>query len=72
MSEYIDKCRCHIRSLEGGIAEATIIKNIDGNKYLADYNGVKCTAMFIPFAGRYYVDDKYGIIRDSKKYNRDR
>ena len=69
MSEYIDKCRCHIRSLEGGIAEATIIKNIEGNKYLADYNGVKCTAMFIPFAGRYYVDDKSGVIPESKYHS---
>ena len=72
MTDYIDKCKCHIYSLNGELAEATIIKKMGDNHYLADYNGVKCSAMFIPFAKRYYVDDKYGIIRDSKKYDRDR
>jgi len=40
---------------------ATIIKSIGDNLYLADYNGVKCTAIFNFFTGRYYVDDVYGI-----------
>lgn len=43
------------------LGEATIIKNIGDNLYLADYNGVKCTAIFNPFTGRYYVDDIYGL-----------
>jgi hypothetical protein len=43
------------------LGEATIIKKIGDNLYLADYNGVKCTAIFNPFAGRYYVDDVYGL-----------
>jgi hypothetical protein len=43
------------------LAEATIIKKIGDNLYLADYNGVKCTAIFNPFVGRYYVDDVYGL-----------
>jgi hypothetical protein len=47
--------------LGGKLAEATIIRKIGDNKYLAEYNGVKCTAIFNPFAGTYYVDDKYGV-----------
>lgn len=43
------------------LGEATIIKRIGDNLYLADYNGVKCTAIFNPFTGRYYVDDVYGL-----------
>ena len=43
------------------LGEATIIKSIGDNLYLADYNGVKCTAIFNPFTGRYYVDDIYGL-----------
>ena len=43
------------------LGEATIIKSIGDNLYLADYNGVKCTAIFNPFVGRYYVDDLYCV-----------
>jgi hypothetical protein len=63
----IAKCECYIYSLkdkENGrnvLAEATIIKKIGDNLYLADYNGVKCTAIFNPFVGRFYVDDVYGL-----------
>ena len=41
--------------------EAIIIKRIGDNLYMADYNGVKCTAIFNPFTGRYYVDDVHGV-----------
>jgi hypothetical protein len=63
----IAKCECYIDSLKDRkndrnvLAEATIIKKIGDNLYLADYNGVKCTAIFNPFVGRYYVDDVYGL-----------
>jgi hypothetical protein len=63
----IDKCECYIHSLKDNehgrnvLAEATIIKKIGDNLYLADYNGVKCTAIFNPFVSRYYVDDVYGL-----------
>jgi hypothetical protein len=43
------------------LGEAEIIKEIGDNLYLADVNGVKCTAIFNFFVGRYYVDDVYGI-----------
>jgi hypothetical protein len=51
------------------LGEATIIKSIGDNKYLAEYNGLKCTAIFNFFTGYYYVDDVYGVMdatHDSK------
>ena len=68
MDGYIDKCPCYIHSLKQGernvLAEATIIRRLGDNDYLADYNGVKCHAIFNPFLGRFFVDDKYGVIRE--------
>ena len=73
MSEnFIEKCPCHIHSLNGEMREATILKKIGDNQYLAEFGGVKCTAIFNPFVGAYYVDDKYGIVRDHKPRNRER
>lgn len=54
----------HIHSLAGELREASIVEKVGDNQYVAEYNGVLCTAIFNPFAGRFYVDDKYGIIRD--------
>jgi len=71
MADYIDKCECYVHSLKqdgkNTLAEATIIERLGDNDYLADYNGVKCHAIFNPFVGRYYVDDKYGVIRDKQQ-----
>jgi len=71
MEGYIDKCECYIHSLkqdgQNTLAEATIIKRLGDNDYLAQYGDVKCHAIFNPFVGRYYVDDKYGIIQDKKQ-----
>ena len=68
--DYIAKCECYIHSLkkdgQGELALATIIEKIGDNLYLADYNGVKCTAIFNIFVGRYYVDDVYGRV-DKRK-----
>ncbi len=55
----------HDRHVLGG--EAEIIKCIGDNLYLAEYNGVRCTAIFNFFTGRYYVDDVYGIV-DAEQY----
>lgn len=44
-------------------AEAEIIEHKDNNNVIAIYNGVKCTAIFNPFAGMYFVDDVYGRIK---------
>lgn len=43
------------------LGEAEIIQNLGDNLYLAEYNGVRCMAIFNPFVGRYFVDDVYGI-----------
>jgi hypothetical protein len=67
MERYIDKCECHIHSLEGALAEATILERIGDNRYVAKYGDVKCIAIFNPFVCRYYVDDKYGVIREPKE-----
>jgi hypothetical protein len=56
---HIDKCECYVHSLKKNgqcvLAEATIIKQLGNNDYLAEYNGVKCHAMFNPFVCRYYL-----------------
>jgi hypothetical protein len=72
MENHIHKCECHIHSLNGEMREATILKRVGDNDYLADYNGVKCHAIFNPFAGAYYVDDKYGIIKEPRERDRAR
>ncbi len=43
------------------LGEAEIIGKIGDNLYLASYEGVKCTAIFNPFAGCFFVDDVYGV-----------
>jgi len=47
------------------LGEAEIIKCIGDNLYLAEYNGIRCTAIFNFFTGRYYVDDVCGIRREA-------
>lgn len=49
------KARPHV------LGEAEIIECIGDNLYLAEVNGVRCTAIFNFFTGAYYVDDVYGI-----------
>jgi hypothetical protein len=46
------------------LGEAEIIKSIGDNLYLAEYNGVKCTAIFNFITGYYYVDDVYGVVKE--------
>ena len=43
------------------LGEAEIIERISDNLYLVEYNGVRSTAIFNPFIGRYFVDDVYGV-----------
>ncbi len=49
------------------LGEAEILTKIGDNRYLAEYNGVRCSAMFNPFVGRYFVDDVYGIQTDKQE-----
>ena len=60
------KAMAHIHSLEGEIREVTVLDNDGGNKYIVEYNGVKCTAIFNPFVGMLYADDKYGIVKENE------
>ena len=48
------------------LGEAEIIKSIGDNLYLAEVNGVRCTALFNFFVDRYFVDDVYGVVDDRK------
>ena len=48
------------------LGEAEIIRRIGDNLYLAEYNGVRYTAIFNPFVSRYFVDDLYGKIREGE------
>ena len=66
------KVKAYIHSLKDQtnnrhvLGDAEIIRRIGDNLYLAEINGVLCTAIFNPFVGRYFVDDLYGIV-DAKK-----
>ena len=62
--------KMHIHSLNGELQETTILKRLGDNDYLAVYNGIKCHAIYNPFVNKFYVDDKYGVIRE-KMYGRD-
>lgn len=70
MEVLILKVEAYIHSLKDKehdrhvLGEAEIIKSIGDNLYLAKYNDVKCTAIFNPFVGRYFVDDVYGVQRE--------
>lgn len=57
----------HIHSLDGELREAIIHKKLGDNDYLAEYDGVKCHAIYNPFVGKFYVDDKYGVIEEPKR-----
>lgn len=43
-------------------ATVTILEKVGNNQYIAEYRGVKYTAMFNPFSGMYYVDDIFGLL----------
>lgn len=65
------KIRAYIHSLKDQVhdrhvlGEAEIIQQIGDNLYLAEYNGIRCTAIFNIFTGAYYVDDVYGILKEA-------
>lgn len=57
------KIQARIHSLGGQFAEVTIISKKSDNDVIVDYKGVRCTAIYNIFAGCYYVDDIYGIVK---------
>lgn len=64
------KVKAYIHSLKDKtndrnvLGEAEIIESIGDNLYLAEYCGIRCTAIFNFFDGHYYVDDVYGIVHE--------
>ena len=53
------KAMAHIHSLNGEIAEITVLEKVGDNDYIVDYKGVKCHALFNWFVCEYYADDVY-------------
>lgn len=47
--------------------DVTILHEKGSNDVVAEYKGVRCTAIFNPFAGMFYVDDIYGVFPDQHK-----
>ena len=62
MNEY--KAMAHINSLNGEMAEITVLDKVGDNDYIVDYKGVKCHALFNWFVCEYYADDIYGIVKE--------
>lgn len=55
-----------IHSLKA-LGEVTILHEKNSNDVIAEYKGKRCTAVYNPFVGLYYVDDIYGILPDEHK-----
>ena len=47
--------------------EATILHEMNNNDVVAEYKGVRYTAIFNAFVCSYYVDDLYGKLPDQHK-----
>ena len=47
--------------------EVTILHEKNNNDVIAEYKGKRCTAIFNPFVGLFYVDDIYGVLTDRHK-----
>ena len=60
MKEY--KAMAHINSLNGELAEITVLEKVGDNDYIVDYKGVKCHALFNWFVCQFYADDVYGRV----------
>jgi hypothetical protein len=45
----------------------TIIHENGANDVIAEYKGMRYTAIFNAFVCRYYVDDRYGKLKDQNK-----
>ena len=62
------KAMAHITSLNGAMADITVLEEVGNNDYLVDYDyivdykGVRCHALFNWFVCEYYADDVYGRV----------
>lgn len=57
----------HIHSLDGKLREAVILEKLGDNDYLAEYDGVRCHAIYNPFVDKFYVDDVYMVIEKTHR-----
>ena len=58
------KAMAPIHSLNGKMAEITVLEEVGDNDYIVDYKGVKCHALFNWFNCTYYADDVYRRIEE--------
>ena len=65
------KVEAHINSLGGELRPVNIVEMKDNNNCIVEYEGKRCTAIFNVFVGRFYVDDKYGVIGNAQKVGAD-
>ena len=62
------KTQAYIQSLNQGLMkptykdEITVLEKVGDNDYIAEYNGVRCHALFNQIVGAYFADDIYGRI----------
>ena len=61
---FLFDIQAHIHSLNGGLDTVTIVEHKDNNHVIVKYHGKYYTAVFNPFVGQYFVDDKFGLIND--------
>ena len=47
--------------------KVTILHENGCSDVIAEYKGKRYTAIFNPFSCLYYVDDKYGVLRDQQR-----
>ena len=62
MKEY--KAMAHIHSLNGEMAEITVLEEVGNNVYIVDYKGMKCHALFNWFVCQFYADDVYRRVEE--------
>jgi len=60
------KTKAMIHSLKS-TDEATILHEVSNNDVVAEYKGIRCTAVYNVFVGLFYVDDIYGILPDQHR-----
>lgn len=56
------KVMAKIHSLNGEMDEVMVVEKQEGNNYIVEYKGQRCTAIFNGITNCFYVDDKYGVI----------
>ena len=47
--------------------EVTILHHKNNNDVVAEYNGIRCTAVYNPFTGLFYVDDIFGVLKNQNQ-----